>query len=66
VALIRAGIKQFEKVTVIVNPERYTEIIAALNKGGLIARETKLHLVREAVRYLIAYDSQIETLLAQI
>jgi len=66
VALIRAGIKQFEKVTVIVNPERYTEIIAALNKGGLIARETKLHLVREAVRYLIAYDSQIEALLAQI
>jgi phosphoribosylaminoimidazolecarboxamide formyltransferase/IMP cyclohydrolase len=66
VALIRAGIKHFEKVTVIVNPERYTEIIAALNKGGRIAQETKLQLAREALRYLIAYDSQIEALLAQI
>lgn len=66
VALIRAGIKQFEKVTVIVNPERYTEIIGALNQEGCIARETKLQLAREAVRYVITYDYQIETLLAQI
>jgi phosphoribosylaminoimidazolecarboxamide formyltransferase/IMP cyclohydrolase len=66
VALIRAGIKHFEKVTVIVNSERYTEIIDALNKRGRIAQETKLQLAREALRYLIAYDSQIETLLARI
>ena len=66
VALLRAGIKHFEKVPVIVNPERYTEISDALNKRGRIAQETKLQLAREALRYLIAYDSQIEALLARI
>jgi phosphoribosylaminoimidazolecarboxamide formyltransferase/IMP cyclohydrolase len=66
VALLRNGIKHFENVTVIVNPERYNEIIAALDKERRVARETKLQLAREALRYLIAYDSQIEALLAQM
>ena len=66
VALIRAGIKHIEKVTVIVNPGRYNEIIAALSKRGRIDQGTKQQLAREALRYLIAYDSQIEALLAQI
>jgi phosphoribosylaminoimidazolecarboxamide formyltransferase/IMP cyclohydrolase len=66
VAMLRNGIKNFEHVAVIVDPVRYDEIIEALENVGAIARDTKLSLAKEALEYLLAYDSQVATLLERM
>lgn len=66
VAMLRNGIKNFEHVAVIVDPARYDEIIEALENEGGIARDTKLSLAKEALGYLLAYDSQVATLLERM
>ena len=63
VAMLRNGIKNFEHVAVIVDPLRYDEIIEELENEVTIARDTKLSLAKEALEYLLAYDSQVATLL---
>ncbi|HUV02782.1 MAG TPA: IMP cyclohydrolase [Desulfobacteria bacterium] len=66
VAMLRNGIKNFEHVAVIVDPARYDEIIEELENEGAIARDTKLSLAKEALEYLLAYDSQVATLLERM
>lgn len=66
VALLRNGIKNFEHVTVIVDPARYTGILEELSKEGTISRDTNLRLAREALGYLLAYDSKIAGLLGRM
>jgi len=66
VAMLRSGIKNFEYVTVIVNPSRYQEVIAELREKGHITRETNLRLAREASNYLRAYESLIGMLLERM
>jgi phosphoribosylaminoimidazolecarboxamide formyltransferase/IMP cyclohydrolase len=66
VAMLRSGIKNCENVAVIVHPSSYNEIIEELRKEGKISRHTKLRLAKEASKYLLAYDSQIDLLLEQL
>ncbi len=66
VAMLRNGIKNFENVAVIVNPARYDGISEELMKAGEIARDTKLSLAKEASKYLLAYDSEIDMLLERM
>lgn len=66
VAMLRSGIKNFENVAVIVNPSSYNELIVELREKGRITRETKLRLAKEASKYILAYDSQIDMLLERM
>ncbi len=66
VAMLRSGIKNFENVAVVVNPSSYTELIAELREKGRITRETKLRLAKEASKYVVAYDSQVDRLLERL
>lgn len=66
VAMLRNGIKNFENVAVIVNPARYDGIIEELRKSGEIARDTRLSLAKEASKYVLAYDSEIDMLLERM
>ena len=66
VAMLRNGIKNFEHVAVIVDPSRYNEIIEELRRDGTVTRDTKLRLAKEALEYLLAYDSKIAGLLERM
>lgn len=66
VALLRNGIKNFEHVVVVVDPSRYNEILEELRREGTVTRDTKLHLAKEALEYLRAYDSKIAGLLERM
>lgn len=63
VAMIRSAIKNFKHVAVIVNPMRYKELIEELRVTGQIARATKLRLAQEASKYIVTYESKINTIL---
>jgi phosphoribosylaminoimidazolecarboxamide formyltransferase/IMP cyclohydrolase len=65
VALIRSGIKNFEQVAVITNPTQYDAVLGELRTGKELPRDTKLRLAKEAIRYLLTYDSMIALLLEQ-
>ena len=66
VAMLWNGIKNFENVAVIVDPLRYDEIIDELRKKGAVTRDTKLSLARDALKYLLTYDSQVALLLERM
>ena len=66
VAMLRSGIKNFENVAVIVNPARYDEIIEELGKEGELSHDTKLRLAREASKYILAYESEIDMILKRM
>jgi phosphoribosylaminoimidazolecarboxamide formyltransferase/IMP cyclohydrolase len=57
-AMIRAAAKNHESVTVVVRPERYTEVLAALQRGGPDP-EMRRRLAAEAYAHTAAYDSWI-------
>jgi phosphoribosylaminoimidazolecarboxamide formyltransferase/IMP cyclohydrolase len=59
-ALIRAAAKNHAAVGVVVSPDRYEEIAAAVATGGLPA-ELRLDLAREAFFRTAAYDAAIVT-----
>jgi len=55
VSLIRSGIKNWENVCVITNPEKYGEILKEL-RAGKISRSTKLECALEAIKVVMTYD----------
>ncbi|OKL46146.1 bifunctional phosphoribosylaminoimidazolecarboxamide formyltransferase/IMP cyclohydrolase [Boudabousia liubingyangii] len=63
-SMVRAAAKNHKDVTVIVNPERYPDLLAALAKGGFDAEERK-QLAAEAFRHTADYDREISTWMAQ-
>jgi phosphoribosylaminoimidazolecarboxamide formyltransferase/IMP cyclohydrolase len=65
VALIRSAIKNFEEVAVIVDPAQYDGILEEIRDTGDITRETKVRLAKEALHYIMDYDSDIARLLEQ-
>jgi phosphoribosylaminoimidazolecarboxamide formyltransferase/IMP cyclohydrolase len=66
VALLRSGIKNFEQVAVITDPAQYDAVLGELRAGGVLPRDTKLRLAKEAIQYLITYDSWIARLLERL
>ena len=66
VAMLRSGIKNFKNVAVIVNPLSYNAIIEELVKEGELSHNTKLCLAREALKYILAYESKIDKILKRI
>jgi phosphoribosylaminoimidazolecarboxamide formyltransferase/IMP cyclohydrolase len=63
VALIRSGIKNFEQVAVVVDCAQYDELIRDIKAQATIVLETKVRLAKNAVRYILDYDSKIAKLL---
>ena len=57
-AMIRAAAKNHEAVVVVVRPERYTEVLAALQGAGVDAAMRR-RLAAEAYAHTAAYDSWI-------
>ena len=57
-AMVRAAAKNHEGVVVVVRPERYTEVLQALQSGGM-SRELRRRLAAEAYGHTAAYDAQI-------
>jgi phosphoribosylaminoimidazolecarboxamide formyltransferase/IMP cyclohydrolase len=62
VAMLKSGIKNFKDVGVIVNPERYDDILKELAEGGISDR-TKLELAIEASDYILEYESKVNEIL---
>jgi phosphoribosylaminoimidazolecarboxamide formyltransferase/IMP cyclohydrolase len=57
-AMIRAAAKNHDSVVVVVRPERYTEVLSALNEGTVDAAMRR-RLAAEAFAHTSAYDSWI-------
>ena len=60
---IRAAAKNFENVVVIVNPERYDQVIQEIKKTGDVSRETRSRLAVEAFKRTAKYDWTIQNFL---
>lgn len=58
-AMIRAAAKNHESVIVVVRPERYTEVLAALQGGAGPDPAMRRRLAAEAYAHTAAYDSWI-------
>ncbi|HEX2679942.1 MAG TPA: bifunctional phosphoribosylaminoimidazolecarboxamide formyltransferase/IMP cyclohydrolase, partial [Candidatus Dormibacteraeota bacterium] len=63
-AMIRAAAKNHESVVVVVRPQRYSEVLGALNEGALDAAARR-RLAAEAFAHTAAYDSWIAAYLRQ-
>jgi len=61
--MVRAAAKNSESVTIIVNPERYSEVIIELQEKGQVSAETRLRLAAEAFTHTAEYDAYISTYL---
>lgn len=61
-AMVRAAAKNNRDVLVVVNPERYPEILEALEQGG-VSEQFRLALAREAFAHTASYDAAISVYL---
>jgi phosphoribosylaminoimidazolecarboxamide formyltransferase / IMP cyclohydrolase len=57
--MIRAAAKNHHYVTVVVNPDRYPELIRELKAEGQISAETRITLAAEAFAHTACYDAAI-------
>jgi len=63
-AMLRSSAKNFEHVTVIVDPRDYVKILEELRTGrGSVTRETRLALAKKVFIHTARYDSVISTYL---
>ncbi len=64
--MIRAAAKNYESVTVIVDPKQYGKVIAELKSGkGKLSLDSRKILAEEAFEYTACYDSVISNYLRQ-
>ena len=63
-AMIRAAAKNHESVVVVVRPQRYSEVLGALNEGTL-DRDARRRLAAEAFAHTSAYDAWIAAYMRQ-
>ncbi|MDH7577016.1 MAG: bifunctional phosphoribosylaminoimidazolecarboxamide formyltransferase/IMP cyclohydrolase [Bacillota bacterium] len=61
--LLRAAAKNFPRVTVVVNPNRYPQIVQELREKGEVSLTTRLELAREAFWHTAGYDAAISNYL---
>ncbi|TDA67475.1 MAG: bifunctional phosphoribosylaminoimidazolecarboxamide formyltransferase/IMP cyclohydrolase [Clostridia bacterium] len=63
--LVRAAAKNHAYVTVIVNPQRYSQVIAELRSSGEVSSQLRRELAWEAFSHTAAYDSLVAAYLEQ-
>ena len=64
-AMVRAAAKNFHSVAVVVNPNRYPEIIDEIKDTGEVSLETRRALALEAFQHTSAYDTAISSWMAR-
>src|SRR5262249_12424835 len=64
-AMLRSAAKNHERVAVVVDPEDYGWVAAALRGGGLTAGQ-RLQLARKAFAHTAAYDAAIAAYLTSV
>jgi len=57
--MVRAAAKNYQDVGVIVNPDRYADVLAELRETGDLSLQTRFALMLEAFQHTAAYDSAI-------
>ncbi|MHC1745584.1 MAG: bifunctional phosphoribosylaminoimidazolecarboxamide formyltransferase/IMP cyclohydrolase [Negativicutes bacterium] len=62
--MIRSAAKNFKYVAVVVNPQRYADVLQELEENKEISATTLLSLAREAFNHTATYDSLIDGYLA--
>lgn len=62
-ALVRAAAKNFFRVTVVVNPNRYFQVIRELREKGEVSLATRLKLAQEAFWHTAVYDAAVSNYL---
>lgn len=65
VALLRAGAKNYESVTVVCDPDDYEAVLADLGQYGEVPLERRQRLALKAFRHTAGYDAAIASTLAQ-
>ena len=65
-AMVRATAKNYHNVAIVVNPDRYPEVVGQLAERGEIALETRFQLALEAFSHTAEYDTAIASYLAGI
>ncbi len=65
-AMVRAAAKNHASVTVVVNPDRYPEILAQLESNGSVGDQTRLKLAAEAFAHTAAYDAMIASYFTEL
>jgi phosphoribosylaminoimidazolecarboxamide formyltransferase/IMP cyclohydrolase len=63
-AMVRAAAKNFANVAVVVSPERYVQVIDAVEQGGFTETE-RADLAAEAFAHTAAYDAAVATWMTQ-
>ncbi|MDQ2661163.1 MAG: bifunctional phosphoribosylaminoimidazolecarboxamide formyltransferase/IMP cyclohydrolase [Actinomycetota bacterium] len=64
-AMVRAAAKNHANVAIVVSPDRYDEVIAALAAGGTTIAQRKA-LAREAFRHTASYDIAVASWLGSV
>ncbi|MCW4021806.1 MAG: IMP cyclohydrolase [Candidatus Bathyarchaeota archaeon] len=64
--MIRAAAKNFENVVVVVNPQRYTQVLEEYKNNGDVTAKTRKALAGEAFKETSRYDSVIWEFLEKI
>ena len=60
-SMVRSAAKNWESVTIVVNPEDYAVVIDELRKDGQTSRETRLKLSAKAYTHTAEYDMAISS-----
>ena len=63
--MVRAAAKNHERVAIVVNPERYGQVLAELREAGEISVELRKRLAAEAFAHTADYDRLIASYLEQ-
>jgi phosphoribosylaminoimidazolecarboxamide formyltransferase / IMP cyclohydrolase len=63
--MIRAAAKNFENVVVVVNPNRYNQVLSEYKKNGTVTAETRKALAVEAFKETAKYDQVIHRFLKE-
>jgi len=65
-AMVRAGAKNYEHVTVIVDPSEYAPILEEISGIGGVSLATRKRLAVKAFRHTANYDGMIDTYLSRV
>lgn len=58
-AMVRASAKNYQDVAIVVNPDRYGEVLKQLQASGQISLDSRFQLALEAFSHTAQYDSAI-------
>ena len=61
--MLRSAAKNFRDVVVIVNPDRYTQLLDEIRKNGTVSDKTRYALAQEVFEHTASYDAAIASYL---